>query len=293
MTPDKIFNNYSSSPSSLSNSPISHNDKRKKFIRTFEVNTFIQQPPKFAGKNTLFSRHQASFFLLHFHCTKNFCVVTNNRKFKDVSFYTDRNHPTSNFVISNFINGVFRFLNFHKKFSETERLKYFSIVRRHMIEQFHAICHRLDNAEKIKNNNQTRTFFRFSVEHYTYYFGFYLPCISDSCCAPLTFVTRHGARCWIHWKKFCQERTPNPLLHHYEMNNVPKKITCLRLGVTYTKEISFSERLNKFFVVYKNFEHLPNISKQQIIRFTRLTRSSKSNDFKKLITVHKSHVAQS
>jgi hypothetical protein len=164
-------------------------------------------------------------------------------------------------VISNFINGVFHFLNFHKKFSATVQQKYFSIVRRHMNKQFRAICHRLDNAEKIKNNNQTRTFFYFSVEHYTFYFGFYLPCVSDSCSALLTFVTKHRARCWIHWKMFCQEYTSNPPLHHYEINNVPKKIISRRLDVSYQKEISFSECLDKFFVVYKNFNHLPNLSK--------------------------------
>jgi hypothetical protein len=266
--------------------------KTRRFQHFFEVDTFIQQPPQFAGKNTLFGRFRASFFLLNFDFSKNLHVVTNNTKLKQFSFNTDRRRPNHNFVFSNFVNGVFRFLNFHKQLSSDVRQKYFSIVRRHMNEQYQAICRRLENAE-IKNNNQTRTFFRFSVNNYTYYFGFYLPCISSSCCIPPTSVTKHGPRCWIHWKKFCQDRTPNPRLYSHEMSNIPKLITSLRLDVSYTKEISFSERLNKYFVVYKNFKCLPNISKQQIARFDRLTRSPMSNDFKKLITANKSHVAQS
>jgi hypothetical protein len=267
--------------------------RHKKFCHTFDVTSFTQQPPKFAGKNTLFSRHRASFFLLHFDYKKHFRVISNDRKFKQFSFYLDRSHPSFKFVISSFINGVFHFLNLHSNVSETERQKFFNIVRRHMIEQYRAIRCRLNNAEKVKNNNQTRTFFRFSVYNHTYFFGFYLPCVSDLCCAPPTFVTKHGVRCWIHWKKFCQEITPNPPPHQHEMSNVLKSITSLRLGISYTKEISFSERSNKYYVVYKNFERLPTISKQQANRFDRLTRSPQSNDFKKLITADKSHAAQS
>jgi hypothetical protein len=70
------------------------------------------------------------------------------------------------------------------------------------------------------------------------------------------------------------------------MNNIPKPIVSHRLGVSYTKEISFSERLNKFFVVYKNFKRLPT-KKKQVKRFDRLTRSPLSNDAKKLITADK------
>jgi hypothetical protein len=106
---------------------------------------------------------------------------------------------------------VFRFLNFHKKFPAQVRQKYFKIVHRHMHEQYKAICRRLTNAKKqdLKNNNQTRTYFRFSVGNQVHYFGFYIPCDSTACCAPPTFVSRQGSYCWIHWKSQCQSLTPN------------------------------------------------------------------------------------
>jgi hypothetical protein len=107
--------------------------RQKKYQHTFEVTTFTRQPPKFAGKNTIFSRYKTSFFLLDFNYKKHFRIVSNNKKLKDFSFYSDRTHPSLNFIISNFINGVFRFLNFHNNISEIERQKYFNIVRHQVV----------------------------------------------------------------------------------------------------------------------------------------------------------------
>jgi hypothetical protein len=266
-----------------------NNKQRTKFQKTFQVTIFTQQPKKFAGTNTLFSRFRASFFLLHF--TEPFRVVTNNKRLKEFTTLSDRRNPSYNFAISSFINGVFRFLNFHKRFDEATRRRYFFIVRRHMIEQLTAIRRRLSNPEKQPNDNQTRTYFRFSIGRFTYYFGFHVPCFFSNCTAPPTFVTRKGAQCWCHWKKICRHFTPKPILRPPAMNNTSRAIVSRRLGVSYTKEISFSERLNKYFVVYKNFKRLATPTKQQILRFDRLTRSTASNDYKKLITENRPAVS--
>ena len=250
---------------------------------------FDEQPEKFTGKNTVFNSFRSSFFFLNIH--KKFRVLTNNKKLQDFTCISDRKHPSLNYAISCFINGVFRFLNFHRRFSEALCNRYFNIVRRHMHEQLAAIKRRLSTTENNSKNNQTRTYFRFSVGRFTYYFGFYVPCDSSDCKAPPTFVTKNGSHCWIHWKNRCKLSTPTPRIHTHVMDNVPKKITSKRLGVVYTKEMSFSSRLNKYFVLFKNFERLPTLSKQQIVRFDRLTQNSASNDFKKLLTSHKPHVS--
>jgi len=261
--------------------------KSKRFQLTCNVRRFLQQPSKFAGKNTLFGRHNASFFLLNYNVTKKLKVVTNNENFKKFTFNPDRRNPNRNYIITNFINGVFRFFNFHKKYSSELRSKYFKIVRRHLLEQYEAVRCRLDSPTTCSNNNQTRTYFRFSIASQVIYFGFYPPCVSSKCNAPPTFVTKHGSHCWSHWKTFCQERTPVPPIHRHEMSNVPKRITSHRLGITYTKEMSFSEKRNKYFVVYKDLKRLPDASRHQTVRFDRLTGSPKSNDYKKLVTFDK------
>jgi hypothetical protein len=270
---------------------INNNKCRQKYTtRTFEISTFTQQPPKYAGKNTLFGRFRASFFLLNFFYPKSLRIVTNNTKFKDFTIFTDRNLPNRNFIFSHFINGVFRFLNFHKRFSAITCKKYFNIVRRHLHEQFAAIVRRMSNIAKCPNNNQTRTFFRFSVGKQTYYFGFHVPCESSRCCVPPTFVSKQGSHCWIHWRKRCQALTLPPPQHFPVMDNTPKLIVSQRLGISYTKEMSFSERLNKYFVLYKNFKRI-TFKQKQVTRFDRLTRSSQSNDAAKLITADKPSVS--
>jgi hypothetical protein len=255
---------------------------------TFTVNTYTTQPEKFAGKNTLFGSSRAKYFLLHYDTPSNFRVYTNHSKLRDFSFHSDRRNPSRKFIFNKFITGIFRFLAFHHRFLHDAFQRYFHIVSRHLHEQYCAIHRRLQPS--VRNNNQTRTYFRFSVGQCVYYFGFYVPCNTISCCTPPTFVTRYGAHCWNHWKSFCRSMTPSPPLQvPREPTNIPKSIVCRRLGISYTKELSFSKKHNKLFVVYRDLNYLPNAKDKQLHRFDRLTRSSKSHDFQKLITSDKDH----
>ena len=159
------FADFESQFFSLQNSKNTHVNvydppqKSKRFQLTCKVRRFLQQPPKFARKNTLFGRHNASFFLLNYDFAKNPTVVTNNERFREFTFNSDRCNPNCNYNIASFINGVFRFLNFHKKYTTLVRRKYFNIVRRHLLEQHEAICCRLDSNKTSPNDNQTHTYF--------------------------------------------------------------------------------------------------------------------------------------
>jgi hypothetical protein len=124
------------------------------------------------------------------------------------------------------------------------------------------------NIANCLNNNQTRTFFRFSVGKQIYYFGFHVPCESFRYCISLTFLSKQGSYCWIHWRKRCQALTLPLFQNFLVMYNTPKLIVSQRLGIFYTKEMSFSERLNKYFVLYKNFKCI-TFKQKQVTRFDR------------------------
>ena len=263
---------------------------RYTYRHNFDVRHFTHQPSTFAGKNTIFSTYRASFFLLNLHYSKHLRIVTNNTRLREIFFSSDRRNPNRNYVFGKFINGVFRFLNFHRKMSSDVYRKYFKIVLRHLHEQFKALSFRLRNTEKLKNNNQTQTYFRFSVDKNTYYFGFYVPCSDPSCDCPPTFVSKQGSLCWNHWKVRCSHSTPHHLSPRHTWSNVPKNVTSARLGISYSKQISFSNKRQKYYVVLSNFKSIHDASAQQSQRFSRLTRSPRSNDFKKLITLDKANV---
>ena len=132
-------------------------------------------------------------------------------------------------------------------------------------------------------------YFRFSVGQQIYYFGFYFLCggRSSGCVAPPTFITSSSCLCYEHWTDRCRQCTPTPPTPTtFVPDNTPKHIDSNKLGVSYTKELSFSKKHDQYFVVFKNFRHTSNRS-HQILRFDHLTNSS-SNDFKKLITQEKS-----
>jgi hypothetical protein len=139
---------------------------RRKYGGSFVINTFRKVPAKYTGKNTMFSRYNASFYLLEYKkdaLDTCYQVHTNNEYLQRFEFSSDRKFPNRNFVIANFVHGIFRFLNFHKNHNEVTYLKYFNIVRRHMNEQFNALTHRRANIDPSaainNNNNQTCTFF--------------------------------------------------------------------------------------------------------------------------------------
>src|SRR5215813_9233794 len=231
-----------------------HKKFRRTYRHNFDVRYFTRQPSKFAGKNTIFSSYRASFFLLNFHYIKSLHVVSNNTNLCNFYFSSNRRHPNRNYIFAKFINGIFRFLNFHKKFSSDVCQKYFKIVLRHLHEQFQAISSRHHNSEKLKNNNQTRNYFRFSVEKNTYYFGFHVPCSVPSCDCPPTFVSKQGSLCWNHWKVRCSSSTPHHISSCHTWSNVPKTVTSTRLGISYSKQISFSIKRQKYYVILSNFK---------------------------------------
>src|SRR5688572_12968519 len=148
----------------------------RKYGGSFNVKTFRKTPSKCTGKNTMFCRFNASFFLLEYkeeNDKQRYNVHTNDEYLQKFTFSSDRKLPNRNFVISSFVHGIFRFLNIHRKYDEVAYLKHFKIVLRHMHEQYNAIVNRT-NRQTVNNNNQTRTFFRFSLGQQIYYFGFHL-----------------------------------------------------------------------------------------------------------------------
>jgi hypothetical protein len=141
------------------------------------------------------------------------------------------------------------------------------------------------------NNNQTRTYFRFSIAKRIYYFGIYVPCIKGSCVVCPNFVTRHGSMCWTHWKRFCQESTPTPPSHVPKFTYAPKWVRSNRLGIEYVKKTSYSQRYASNFIVCSDFRRFSD-KKHQVERFTRLTSSPTSNNYRRLITADKNSTSQ-
>src|SRR6266480_582650 len=266
----------------------------KRHADYFHVTHHLTMLTKFTGKNTVFRKGRSSFFLLDFpikHKRPQHRIVTNNTKLQEFIFNSDRRNASTYYTVKQFISGIFRFLAFHKRFDVQTRQRYFDCVWRHMKEQYIAVRTRLHkNTKNCTNDNQTRTYFQFSVGKSNYYFGFHVSCASSNCNNPCTFVTRHGSHCWAHWKQLRQRLTPPPLHHQHVMTKAVKKCISNRLGVSYTKEISFSRRNDKFYVVYKNFETVSS-NPQQVLRRNRLTRSSTSNTSYKLISASRSSVA--
>src|SRR3954452_3560374 len=148
--------------------PSRPSSNQRKYGGSFKVKIFRKMPPKFTGKNTMFCRHNASFFLLEYGkkelINRDYYVHTNNEYLQKFTFSSDRKFPNRNFMFSNFVHGIFRFLNFHHTYNAATYLKYFKIVRRHMHEQYNALVKRTNkNLLASANNNQTRTYFRFSI----------------------------------------------------------------------------------------------------------------------------------
>ena len=239
------------------------------FVIEFPVINFVAQPPKFTGKATLF-HNKAQFFLL----AENNSIITNNKKLRPFVFHFNKNKPNKKFIYSNFISGIFKFLNFHRLPSCMKK-KYFTCIRRHLLNTASAIKRRF--VSKSKNNNQTKTFFRFSVGQAVYYFGLYTPCNARNCSILPTHVTKHGAKCWIHWKEHCKRSTPPPPIHYPEFPKAPKRITSSRLGVTYTKDLVYMQASNSFLVIYRSLNR-SSFNPKCIKRFDRLTRSPASNN---------------
>ena len=141
---------------------------------------------------------QAQFFLL-----SDYLIVTNNKKLRPFTFYSNKSSPNRKYIISKFISGIFKFLNLHH-IAKYLQDKYFNCIRHHLLLTATAIRDRL--LSTASNNNQTRTYFRFSIGRNTYYFGYYLPCKQADCCISSSHVTRYGPRCWRHWKSLCKQR---------------------------------------------------------------------------------------
>ena len=235
----------------------------------FRISNFFLQPPEFSGKNTFF-HNKASFFLLSDDNT----IVTNNKNLRPFSFYSNKPCPNKKFIFSNFISGIFKFLNLHR-LDKYIKDKYFTCIRRHLLITAAAIKTRLSSSAS--NNNQTRTFFRFSIGRNTYYFGIYVPCQHSSCSVPPTHVTKHGPRCWIHWRNLCRQLTPRPPLHCSEFPTKPKRIKSLRLGVSYTKDFVHIPFSRTYLVTYTDL-HRFSFQPQCLKRFERLIRSPYSNN---------------
>src|SRR6266487_1648180 len=165
----------------------------------FHVTHHLMMPKKFTGKNTVFRKGRSSFFLLDFpikHKRPQHHIITNNTKLQEFIFNSDRRNASTYYTVKQFISGIFRFLAFHKRFDVQTRQRYFDCVWRHMKEQYIAVRTRLHkNTKNCTNDNQTRTYFQFSVGKSIYYFRFHVPCASSNCNNPCTFVTRHGSHC--------------------------------------------------------------------------------------------------
>lgn len=90
-----------------SNNKIRHG---KRFADIFKVSHYLTIPTKFTGKNTLFRKGRSSFFLLEFpfkHKQPKHSLITNNPKFKDFIFNSDRKNAFTYYTIKQYISGVF------------------------------------------------------------------------------------------------------------------------------------------------------------------------------------------
>ena len=235
----------------------------------FRITNFVSYPPEFSGKNTLFHQN-AQFFLL----SANNTIITNNKKLRPFKFHSNKSRPNRKYIISNFISGIFKFLNLHR-ISKNLKDKYFKCIRRHLLITEAAVENRLSSSTN--NNNQTRTYFRFSIGRNTYYFGVYVPCLHRHCPVPPTHVTKHGPMCWRHWKDHCKSTTPEPPLHFPKFPKRPKVIRSQRLGISYTKSLAYSSHYQFYVVVSRELTRFSN-KPQCLKRFERLTRSPNSNN---------------
>ena len=89
-----------------------------------------------------------------------FSVVTLMDGLGKFSFRSISIQSNFNYSISCYIMAIFRFLNIHK-LDKVLQTKYFKCIRRHILITKAAIVNRLNST--FQNNNQTRTFFRFTV----------------------------------------------------------------------------------------------------------------------------------
>ena len=235
----------------------------------FRITNFVAQPSEFSGKNTFFHQ-RAQFFLL----SNDNTIITNNKKLRPFAFASNKLRPNRKFIFSNFISGIFKFLNLHR-LPKNIKEKYFTCIRRHLLITADAVRARLSSSAS--NNNQTRTFFRFSTGRKIFYFGIYVPCHSNKCSVPPTHVSKHGPKCWLHWTSFCKQQTPQPPLHCTEFPTKPKRIRSLRLGIEYTKDFVYNSASRTYLVIHSDLKRIS--SKPQCIqRFDRLTRSPYSNN---------------
>src|ERR1051325_1737700 len=244
-------------------------NKERFHPKEFRVKYSTSQPPEFSGKNMLF-HYRTSYYLL----SDDNIVITNNNRLRRFTFYSNKSRPNRKFVISSFISGIFKFLNLHR-LPESIKKKYFTCIRRHLLITAAAVKTRLSSIAS--NNNQTRTFFRFSVGRNTYYFGIYVPCQHACCPIPPTHVTKRGARCWRHWKDLCRQLTPLSPLHFPEFPTKPKRVQSLRLGISYVKDLVYNSAAHTYLVIHRDLRRFS--SKPQCLRqFERLTCSPASNN---------------
>ena len=261
----------------------------KSSLHTFTIKFVDYTPSRFTGKNTLFCKRHANFYLLD---APNLTIVTNDANLRPFSFYSHRAYKMKlGFLVSQYVRGMFRYLNFHKNLSASTRDRHFYCVRRHMLLQDDAIEKR--RSSKADNLNQTRTFFRYSVARRVYYFGYFVKCSRSStsssderCAIPCTFVTKLYRMCPCHFAKRQRRHTPPPPVcsrsTDWKLLDQEKTVTSHRLGVRYEKSLSFSKRQQKFFVVFKNLRYIP-APRRCRQRFERLTSKPRPNNVQLLL----------
>ena len=231
----------------------------KQFPFEYSIQHNFARPKHFRGSNTMYSRKRSSFFFLLSPDIDSLKIVTNHPD-KPIAILSSSTKPNFNFLIARFVSGILKFLNW---VDQPCKDKIFLTVRRHLLSQFTALKARQHSS--VSNLNQTKTYFRFSHKRQTIYFGFYLPCMSQSSCVtPCCFITKSQQLCFSHslvqqslsskcinqsiaianqeFKTKLKQKSPKNQRKLTRLNDkpwrVPKAKISRRLGIVYSKTLT-------------------------------------------------------
>src|SRR5436853_5526044 len=97
------------------------------------------RPRDFRGSQTLFSKTRNSYFFLLSSDVNSPRIVTNHPSLKPIQFYSNSARPNFNFLVTHFVSGIMRFLNW---VDLPTKDKIFSIICQHLLIQHRALITR-------------------------------------------------------------------------------------------------------------------------------------------------------
>ena len=245
-------------------------------------------PNHFKGNFTLYNKRKGnSFYLID---VNNWALHTNNkrrnRQVDNLKFSSDKKIPNLSFTINKFLELFFKS---QKVIPSRVRNKYWKRIKKLLEIQSEAIKNRLNKAVK-NRNKETKTFFKFSYKHHTFYLGWWIPCNAAGCYIPVTCVKPEGnIRCYRHMEKTHTKKEnetkdnntaideqrvpPNKKKHFKDFKNITlKSISSDRTGQKYikiTKKFKPNVESNRSGLVVIKDYHFTHKSKAQERRSKR------------------------